>query len=515
MRSREGRGREGIGLFDYYDDYYFDDYYNNDYDDPFYDINLDYYNDDEYFNYHRDYRVGDFEVQRENNINQNSQSLEYLLENQQIIDSNISEEEKEKIFGEIDLNKKNINELKENLIYYFSSPESLSNFKSIRQEEINYDYYKNLDCQNFILSQKNKFKKIISILNSDFKFQMKKRNFSNFNTIFSPKLSLTQDNEETKNKLINTSLIGLKMDEFSYLYSGKEVVDDIILINYLDELKNIFEKNIIDMNSIGLLHFNFIERNLINILSMIENKFVMKNNSQELKNFVNTFTDKCLDILKVFKSNKLFFHIIKFIKDKQKLLDSYNLYSKPNLFQFISNNCINFEKLSQYINKVLIKDLSEPLINNDNNKKKYFNDMNINMNEYFTLNYNDYLLLFIGFQDNLKEIKEFNIFIFYKIDLINKSIIDIGKIYLLNEEEEKNQNLKILDINISIKKEFIFIFYIIENSLKYVLKYKLFYKNSIILENEGEIELKNSFIPKSLINDNNYLYCISEAKEIF
>lgn len=70
MRSREGRGRgrEGIGLFDYYDDYY-----NNDYDEPFYDINFDYYNDgDEYFNYHRDYRVGDFEVQRENNINQNS-----------------------------------------------------------------------------------------------------------------------------------------------------------------------------------------------------------------------------------------------------------------------------------------------------------------------------------------------------------------------------------------------------------------------------------------------------------
>ena len=50
------------------------------------------------------------------------------------------------------------------------------------------------------------------------------------------------------------------------------------------------------MNSIGLLHFNFIERNLINILSMIENKFVMKNNSQQLKNFVNTFTDKCLDV---------------------------------------------------------------------------------------------------------------------------------------------------------------------------------------------------------------------------
>ena len=51
-----------------------------------------------------------------------------------------------------------------NLIYYFSSAESILHFKSSLEKDINYEYYINLDCRNFIIAQKVRFKKILSIL---------------------------------------------------------------------------------------------------------------------------------------------------------------------------------------------------------------------------------------------------------------------------------------------------------------------------------------------------------------
>ena len=82
-------------------------------------------------------------------------SLEYLLSIPQIIYSdNDDENDSKKNFSLIDFVKSNINNLKEDLIYYFSSSESLSRFKSIFGEEINYEFHKDTDFQNFITIQK-------------------------------------------------------------------------------------------------------------------------------------------------------------------------------------------------------------------------------------------------------------------------------------------------------------------------------------------------------------------------
>ena len=51
------------------------------------------------------------------------------------------------------------------------------------------------------------------------------------------------------------------------------------------------------MESIGLIHFNAIEKNLISILLLIEDKFLIKQNIETL----TKFSLICIDIFKNFK----------------------------------------------------------------------------------------------------------------------------------------------------------------------------------------------------------------------
>ena len=59
------------------------------------------------------------------------------------------------------------------------------------------------------------------------------------------------------------------MDEFSYLYSLEDI-DENKIIHDLNDFKNILSKNPVDMESFGLIQFNFIEKNLISILFFLE-----------------------------------------------------------------------------------------------------------------------------------------------------------------------------------------------------------------------------------------------------
>ena len=51
--------------------------------------------------------------------------------------------------------------------------------------------------------------------------------------------------------------------------------------------------------------------------------------------------------------------------------------------------------------------------------------------------------------------------------------------------------------------------------MNYSLKYKIFNKYTINLIKEGEIIIKENFIPIALFNDNKYLNCISNKNQIF
>ena len=221
----------------------------------------------------------------ESNDTSKYKSLEYLLSIPQIIYSdNDNEKDSKKNFSIIDFVKANLNNLKEDLIYYFSSPESLSHFISSLGEEINYEFHKDIDFQNFITIQKERFKIIISNSKLELNTKMKISKLSNFNNSFCSKVSIIKENELLHGKMVNLNKIEIKMDECSFLYSHQEI-DEEKIINYLNELKDVFIINIIDMESLGYLQFNLLEKNLILILKLIESKLLLKKNIKKLTAF--------------------------------------------------------------------------------------------------------------------------------------------------------------------------------------------------------------------------------------
>ena len=246
-------GRETNSLINFYGNY----------DDNEYEIELDDFNFPSSF--YNNLPKNDLSTK----IKNNAISLEYLLSMNQITksSSNTKEENKNKFLID-ELLKKNINNLKEDIIYYFSSPESLLNFKSNLDEENKYYFYKDFDSQNFIAAQKEKFDIILSVSKSDVDSKIKISKLSNFNNSFCSKVSIIKENELLHGKMVNLNKIEIKIDECSFLYSHQEI-DEEKIINYLNELKDVLFINIIDMESLGYLQFNLLEKNLILILKLI------------------------------------------------------------------------------------------------------------------------------------------------------------------------------------------------------------------------------------------------------
>ena len=203
------------------------------------------------------------------------------------------------------------------------------------------------------------------------------------------------------------------------------------------------------------------------------------------------------------------------MKQYKDLLDNKELNEKKEIIHFIPNNCFDFKLLKQNITKKLVNNL-ESILFEKGILKKYFNKINLNLNEYITLNYDDYLLLFISddkYYEDEREESSYQMF-YYKIEITNKKLIDIGKICLMKQKNKKRFiDFIINDINISIRNEFIYLFYICEYSDQYYLKFQIYNKYTMSNIKNGDIELKNNFIPIRLFNDNEFLYCIAEDKQ--
>ena len=383
----------------------------------------------------------------------------------------------------IDFKLKNMNKLLENILYYCSSPETLLNYKKNIDEESNYEFYKDLDCENFLLSQKKINKIISSISKSDFNTLFKHSKLRNYYNFYSKNSFINNDS-----KITNSNFIRKKLEEFTLFYINE--IDENKILTYLNELKDEFQKNKIDMQSLGLTLFNYIENSLCLILNLIRNKLTENKN-------LNNFLIICIDILESFKSTNLYFFIIKFIKDNKISLESSSFEDVKEKIHFIPNNIINFFQISSNINKKLITDL-----------KKLIKDKNsLNLNDYWTLNYDDILFMFIKSFDN-------KFLLFLKFNLIDGNLIDEGKIELFANEKEN----KMIDIIITIKKEFIYVFYITEkiiNIVNYFLIYQIYNKYTMNLINKNEIEFEKSFFPSHLFTDFKYLYCFSNNNQVF
>ena len=407
-----------------------------------------------------------------------------------------------------DLKKEKINKFKENMLYYFSAPETLLNYKSCLDQETYYNFYKDFDSEQF-LYQKESQKNLDSLYNKHNKISK----LSNYKNSFYAMMSLmVTESDISKNNMNSCYLIKEKMGEITNLLFNGETESKLFLC--LNELKEIFILHEINIKSLGLNLFNFIENNLVIILNLIISKFEQKNDIENLKKLLLIY----LEILKIFKSSQLYFLIIKFFK-KNKDIIKFELTN--DIIQFIPNNCFNFNILYQNHKNILVKDLKGLIINKgiiEKNEKEFEFDFN----KIWSLNFNNDLFIFVKESYKKKEknteIFENNNILYLKFNLSNKQLINSGKIIILENKEENKEKIKTLDINISIKNQIIYFFYIIENSVnntkKYKLLYKLYRQSDMVLIKENEIELRKSFIPLKLFNDSKFLYCCSNKNEI-
>ena len=176
-----------------------------------------------------------------------------------------------------DFKKNNLIKLEEDILYYCLSPQSLLNFKSIVDDQKNYEFYNDIDSENFMISQKERIKIILSLqLKTDSFF--KKSKLSNYENSFCAKASLIEYTNQNNSKMVNSNLIRTKMKEYSDKIMNE--LDENKLFEYLKEMQDIFVNNIIDIESIGLVQFNFIENNIIHLLNLIFNKFEKSKHSK-------------------------------------------------------------------------------------------------------------------------------------------------------------------------------------------------------------------------------------------
>ena len=419
-----------------------------------------------------------------NTINWSETFLDNLISNPNInkMRNNNEEENDSQILTEF--KKNNINRLYEEIILYFSSPKILKKFKSgLIDEEKNYVFYKDLASENFMIEQKERIKRISKLPKLKQVSRITKRKLLDYKNIF---FSTTFSDEYYKTKFDEANTLRAKMEKYSYLCLKEN--DDNKILSYLKKLKAEFSKALLDLDFLGLVHFNFIENNLVLLLTIIKNKFYKNKNKEK----INKFIIECSNILKIFKSSKLFYFIIKYSKENIDILE--NLETKGDIVQFIPKTMIYFNTIKEAKDEINQKYDLRNILTNEEEKRNFR-----------TIIYDNYLVIFFEMNKNIKNSQNIH-YNYLKIHLKSQKIIYSGKIDVVECSD------KIIDISTSLKNDIIYFGAIIENNKKFFLKYVLLNKYSSTLIRKGEIELsKENFDPFLLLNDNKYFYCISKS----
>ena len=316
------------------------------------------------------------------NIN-SGPSLEKLLSNYQ----QVHLKEKNEI-NNIDLKQFKINILNkkyEDMLYYFLPPENLKNYKSIDIEENNYQFLNDLNNENFFLSQDVRADIINNI--SDTNSSINKSFLNNFNEDFCPKNSFSQKNEENLKNMINLNKFKIILEKFSLLCLNEN--DENKLLSYINEIYNGFMNNKFQMESIGLINFNLIEDYFHFLLNLVIKKLDKIKDPKILYNFILL----CIKILKYFKSTKLLFFIIQFFQKYNSIIDLKINEKNKDILQFIPNNCFNFELIRKNIEYIIFPEIIKAI----SNESSIFEDnkIQLDLKEHWSLNYGDFLFIFI------------------------------------------------------------------------------------------------------------------------
>ena len=128
----------------------------------------------------------------------------------------------------------------------------------------------------------------------------------------------------------------------------------------------------------GLVHFNFIENNLVLLLTIIKNKLGQNKNKKNINDFIR----ECSNILNSFKSSKLFYFIIKCSKENIDNLEI--LETKDGMVQLIPYNMIYLENLLESEKDINQKCDLRNIITTEEEKRSYR-----------SINYDNYLKILI------------------------------------------------------------------------------------------------------------------------
>ena len=405
----------------------------------------------------------------------------------------------------IEFKKNLINKLKEDIIYYCASPQKLLNYKKIEPTEKEFEFFKDLETENFLISQKERFDIILN------KKDFPKNNFVKLdNTDVGIEISFPENNWKNKYAMQSVNSLCKRLKNYNF-FELKELDNNKILI-YLNDIKYDLMLEKISPYLCGTVLYNFIINNINLILEIISDKF-KKEKNHDILEFIFILKDICSYISSV----QLKFYLLKIIRDNISILKDENI--DFNNYKIFMENYINFNEINYDSKYQLISLDFKTFLNNEDTEEEIDNINELNLFNHWTLNSGNYLYLFIQNPFKLRKNKDKQFLIFFRFDLEINKILNHGKIELINEENNKMEN--IIDLNISIRKEIIYIVYIIKsnknNIEKYYLKYQKYNINMLCLNINKEkniIEFSN-FIPIRLFNDSKYLYCISNSEKIF
>ena len=332
-------------------------------------------------------------------------NIEKLLSSEQKISPRNEEIEYDSL-KLIDFKNNLLDNLKEDLFYYCSTPKNLLNYKKIEFNEKKFEFYHDLEIENFIACQKERSDIILKYENVD---NSEKQNLpkENNNDIFKQLLFLDKKeiNEEQSEKLY---LLNEKLSDYNSIELKEK--NNKNLISYLKELKDVLSiQKKIGPSTCGIVCYNFIVNNIILILDIFINRFNDK--VEELTEFIMILRDICCNIPSI--QLKLF--LLKILKENRNILKDKDINFKDE-YKLFMEDYINFNEINKNNNnKIVYLDFKFFLYNHDFDEE--IKDMNnINLNEQWTLNSGNNLFLFIKNPYELK-FKEEQFLIYFKINL--------------------------------------------------------------------------------------------------
>ena len=416
----------------------------------------------------------------------------------------------------------NTGKVMEDMMYYCAPVEILEKIDAQNSGNITYEsereFMEDLGIVSFFQNE--------NIISQHMKDEDKVSQITNLNTLKNWKDYLGDDKQNNQENIDKINLILLLVQKAMKKLTNKKIDKNEILEN-LNEIISEIKKSEVKIENIGFKMQIVLENNLLFLFGLI-NKYFGKD--EEMYKFL----EKYLQLFTTMKSNRLFFAIIEYLSKNRNIIQKINLEYN---FEIFSEKCIDISEIINSIkNEPSIEDnIFLPNLSNestqeiDNEKEKGISYME---DDFWALNNSEQIFIF-----KLSKIKPKIKLYFYRIylgmdmeeiknedDKIEKDgnhcLLDFGEINLSNDENDE-----ILEINISIKNDIIYVCYFINKQLKnsedqskkseFYFSCKLFTTSMILLKEEF-IKFDNFKINKSLLcSDKDNLYVISEENKVF